>query len=80
MIKNIKDIAKEVEKLAKEKGYTAIEPSSDMIKVQVNDSSIHSLDFTLRKGNGFAGRASVVVKNANVANQTVEQLGDIKFQ
>lgn len=80
MIKNIKDIAKEVEVLAKEKGFTSIEPSVDLIKVQANNNSVHSLDFTLRKGNDFAGRASVIVKNAKVADQTVEQLDDIKFQ
>ena len=80
MIKNIKDIAMEVEALAKEKGYTAIEPGVDLIKVQANDNTIHSLDFTLRKGNNFAGRASVTVKNAKVEDQTVEQIGDIKLQ
>lgn len=79
MIKNIKDITKEVEVLAKEKGYTSIEPSVDLVKVRVNNSSTHSLDFTLRKGNDFAGRASVIVKNAKVEDQTVEQLSNIKF-
>lgn len=80
MIKNIKALATEVEVLAKKRGFTSVEPSVDLVEVKHNNSSIHSLDFTLRKGNHFAGRASVTVKNANIADQTVEQLGDIKFE
>lgn len=80
MLKNIKALAKEVEQAALERGFTSVEPSPDLLTVTVNDQNIRSLDFVLRKGNHHAGAVSVLVKNSNVENQTVEQVTGIHFE
>lgn len=80
MVKNIKEIALEVERVAKERGFTSIEPNAELIKVSYNNEKTSHLDFVLRKGNHFAGRAHVLVKNQDVKTQTVEQVSGIEIE
>lgn len=77
---HIQDLALAVETLAKEKGFTSIEPSPQIISVNANDTGVSAIDFVLRKENNFAGRATVLVTNRNIETQTVEQLSEIEFK
>lgn len=74
---SIKELARQVEDAAKSKGYTSITPSEEFIIVNEDCEGVCSIDFTLRKGNNYAGTVSVIVKDSNKENQTVTPVSKI---
>lgn len=76
MQKHIQDLAREVELMALSNGFTSIEPSPHLIRVNANQPNVSMIDFILRKGNLLAGKVSVVVTNQERITQTVVQRSD----